>query len=80
MGMPLRPLELDLREPLSDRLMRAFSALEDLETGDSLIVVLDQDPQSLLNQLRPVLERGFTYWMPEAGPKTWRVIVTRESS
>ena len=78
--MPLRPFLLDLCDPISDRLPRALSALEHMETGDTLLMELNRDPRPLLVQLQPMLERGFSWWIAEEGPETWRVLIAREES
>ena len=73
--MPLRPSLLDLRQfPLCERSMQTYSSLEGMVTGDTLLIVNDLDPNPLLQQLRPILERNFTYWITEDGPQTWRII------
>jgi uncharacterized protein (DUF2249 family) len=77
--MPLRPILLDLHQPRSDLLMHALAALEDMEAGDTLLVELDRDPQPLLNQLRPILESGFSSWVVEEGPEIWRVMIYRSA-
>ncbi len=75
--MPLRPFVLDLREhPLSDRPMRFLLSLEQMSSGDTLLVVSDRDPDALLQQLKPVLEKGLTYWIPEAGPEIWHILIS----
>ena len=77
--MPLRLHLLDLREyPVSERAMRLLLALEEMELEKPLLVVSDQDPDPLLQDLMPVLSKGFTYWIPEAGPGTWRILVSCE--
>jgi len=79
--MPLRPSLLDLRQyPLCERPLQTCSSLEGMVTGETLIVVNDHDPHALLQQLRPILERNFTYWITEDGPQTWRIIFSRESN
>lgn len=79
--MPLRPILLDLREhPLCERSMRFLSYLDGMAPGDALIVVNDRDPDPLLRELKPVLEKGFTYWIPEAGPEVWRILLSCEGS
>lgn len=77
--MPLRLHLLDLREyPVSERAMHLLLALEEMVLEKPLLVVSDQDPDPLLQDLMPVLSKGFTYWIPEAGPDTWRVLVSCE--
>lgn len=76
--MPVRPILLDLREPVSDRVMRALCALENMEVGETLLLELDRDPRPLLNELSPILEKGFEFWVVEEGPEIWRVLITRE--
>jgi len=44
--MPLRPSLLDLRQyPLCERSMQTYSSLEGMVTGDTLLIVNDNDPQ-----------------------------------
>jgi len=77
--MPLRPMLLDLREhPLCERPKRFLLYLDGMAPGDALIVVNDRDPTPLLEELKSVLEKGFSYWTPEAGPETWRILISRE--
>lgn len=75
--MPLRLHLLDLREyPVSERAMRLLLSLEDMTQEKPLLVVTDKNPDPLLEELRPALNRGFTYWIPESGPDTWRVLIS----
>ncbi len=77
--MPLRPLLLDLRElTLGERPIRALSFLEKMTPGEALLIVNDRDPESLLQEIKPTLEKGYTYWIPEAGPEIWRILISRE--
>jgi len=77
--MPVRPFLLDLREhPLCERSMRFLLSLEEMAPDDTLIVVTDRDPDPLLHELRSILESGFSYWVPEAGPEVWRVLISCE--
>lgn len=78
--MPLRPILLDLREPQSDQLMYALSALEHMEVGDTLLMELNRDPRALLDELRPLLDSGFSYWVAEEGLEIWRILISREES
>ncbi len=79
--MPLRSSVLDLREyPLSERSIRFLSSLERMSPGDTLIVVNDRDPEPLLRELKPVLEKGLTYRIPEAGSGIWRIVVSCSES
>ena len=75
--MPLRPLLLDLREhPLRERSMRLLLSLKKVAPSETLLVVSDHNPAPLLQELKPVLEKDFTYWIPEAGPETWRILIS----
>jgi uncharacterized protein (DUF2249 family) len=75
--MPLRLYLLDLREyPVPERAMHLLLSLEGMTQEKPLLVVSDQDPNPLLEELTPVLRKGFTYWIPEAGPETWRILVS----
>jgi uncharacterized protein (DUF2249 family) len=77
--MPVKPFLLDLREhPLSERLMRCFLSLEKMAPGNAILIVYDRDPKALLEKLKPLLQRGCSYWIPETGPDTWRILVFRE--
>jgi len=79
--MPLRPVLLDLREhPLGERSMLFLLSLEKLAPAETLLVVNDRDPDALLRELKPVLQRGYTYWIPEAGPEIWRILIFREET
>jgi uncharacterized protein (DUF2249 family) len=60
--------------------MRFLSSLDQMVCGDTLLVVSDRDPDSLLQDLKSALEKGFTYWIPEAGPETWRILISCERS
>ena len=77
--MPLRPILLDLREyPLCERSMRLLSFLEQMNQGDTLLVVNDRDPAPLLEELKPLLETGYSAWVPESGPEIWHILISRE--
>lgn len=41
-----------------------------------MTVVTDRDPEPLLHQLKPVLERGLILGKPEAGSGIWRITVS----
>ncbi len=77
--MPLRPLLLDLRElPLGNRPVSARSFLEKMTPGEALLIVNDRDPEPLLQAIKPTLDKGYTYWIPEEGPEIWRILISRE--
>ncbi|GEM_PF-403459 len=77
--MPLRPSLVDLREhPLCERPMRLLLSLERAVPGDTLLVVNDHDAGPLFQELKPILEKRFTYWASEAGPETWRTFISCE--
>lgn len=75
-GTSSRPSLLDLREPISYQPMHLLCALEDMEVGDTRLVLLDRDPDPLLQQLRPVLQRGLTYQVTEEGSEIWQVLIS----
>ena len=56
--------------------MRFLLSLEKMALGDTLLVVSDRDPDPLLQELKPVLEKGLTWWIPETGPEIWRVLIS----
>ena len=77
--MPLRPVLLDLREyPLCERPMRVLLSLERLAMGETMVVIDDCDPDPLLKELKPALDRGYTYWVAEEGPEIWRIFISCE--
>jgi len=80
-GCPLRPPLLDLREhPLCEQHLGFLLSLETLASAETLLVVNDLDPYALLRELRPVPQRGYRYWIPEAGPEIWRILICREEA
>ena len=60
--------------------MHLLCALEDMEVGDTLLVLLDRDPDPLLQQLRPVLQSGLTYRVTEERRETWQVLISSGDS
>jgi uncharacterized protein (DUF2249 family) len=58
--------------------MRCLLSLERLATGETVVVMNDLDPDPLLKELKPVLDRGFTYKLAEEGPEIWRILISRE--
>ncbi|MCZ6626386.1 MAG: DUF2249 domain-containing protein [Deltaproteobacteria bacterium] len=75
---PLRPLLLDLRQyPICERPLQAFLSLEEMGVGDTLLVMNDRSLDPFLQQLRLVLEKGFTCWVTEDGPEVWRMLISR---
>jgi uncharacterized protein (DUF2249 family) len=80
-AMPLRPLLLDLREHrVCERPVRFLLSLKRLAPGETLLVVCDDDPGPLLQELKPVLEKSFTCWTQGAGPDIWRILISRGES
>ena len=79
--MPLKPALLDLRQhPLCERPMQMLLSLERMPPGETFLVVNDHDPELLLQQLGPVFQRGFNYWVAEEGAEIWRIVISRESN
>ncbi|MCH7913279.1 MAG: DUF2249 domain-containing protein [Deltaproteobacteria bacterium] len=60
--------------------MQIYSSLKGMGTGDTLLIVNDNNPRLLLEQLRPIIDRNFTYWITEDGPQIWRIIFSRSES
>ena len=76
--MTSQPIELDVRViPPRDKHPAIFRALDDLASGQSLLLVNDHDPRPLRYQLDA--ERPDTFdWEYEAeGPEEWRVRINR---
>jgi len=69
---------LDLTSPLSDQLMRALAALEDTEMGETLLLLFNQDPHPLLNQLCPILKGDFEWRILVDGQESWTVMIQRK--
>ena len=61
-------------------LRRLLSTMSQVRVLPALLIVNDKDPQLFLEQLRPIIERNFTYWITEDGPQTWRIIFSRSES
>jgi uncharacterized protein (DUF2249 family) len=76
--MTIQTTELDVRViPPRDKHPAIFRALDDLTTGQSLLLLNDHDPRPLRYQLDA--ERPDTFdWEYEAeGPEEWRVRINR---
>lgn len=54
-----------------------FKNFDSLAEGESLIVVNDHDPRPLLRQFQEMRPEQFKDEYLEAGPKVWRVKITR---
>jgi hypothetical protein len=58
--------------------MRVLLSLERAVPGDTFMIVNDRDAGPLLQEIKPVLEKRFTYWTSEAGPEIWRTFISCE--
>jgi uncharacterized protein (DUF2249 family)/predicted metal-dependent enzyme (double-stranded beta helix superfamily) len=58
--------------------MRLLLSLERAAPGDTFRIVNDRDPDSLLHELKPILDQRFTFWCSDAGPEIWRTFISCE--
>jgi uncharacterized protein (DUF2249 family) len=69
---------LDVRQiPPPQRHPQIFRAFEDLEPGESFILLNDHDPKPLYYQFKYEKEGMFTWDYLEEGPVEWRVRIGR---
>ncbi len=65
---------IDVRPlPPAQRHGLIFETYEDLQLGDSFILVNDHDPKPLYYQFKFEKEGKFTWAYIEQGPQTWKV-------
>ncbi len=80
-AMPLQPFLVDLRRyPSPQRKRQLHASLEEMAKGETLLVVNDCDSDLILEQLKDVLEEGFSYWVTEEGPEVWRILISRSNN
>ncbi len=80
-AMPLKPSLVDLRQyPLHERTTQLLVSLEELASGETLLVVNDRDSALILDQLKSFLEKGFSCWVTEEGPDVWRIFISRTNN
>ena len=72
------PTSLDLRaiDP-RERHAIVFGRVDELQAGQSLQLLNDHDPQPLRAQLHDRALGRFEWTVLEAGPRVWRVQITR---
>ncbi|MBS1970890.1 MAG: DUF2249 domain-containing protein [Bdellovibrionales bacterium] len=56
-----------------------FQSFDNLEGGDSLVIVNNHDPIPLLRQFQEVRPEQFAFEYLEQGPKTWRLRLTKKA-
>jgi len=54
-----------------------FNAFDDLGTGESLVIIDNHDPRSILNQFYDERPAQFTEEYLELGPSEWKVKLTK---
>lgn len=70
--------ELDVRIiPPRDKHPAIFRALDDLASGQSLLLVNDHDPRPLRYQLDAERPNTFDWEYEAEGPEVWRVRISR---
>ena len=75
---PSAPDDLDVRTlPHGQRHEIIFSRLDQLQPGESLVIVNDHDPKPLRYQTAALWPDRFEWTYREAGPERWRVAITR---
>lgn len=73
-----QPEGLDVRVlPHGERHEIIFAKLDALGTGESLVIVNDHDPKPLRYQTSAMWPDRFEWTYLEAGPRQWRVAITR---
>ncbi|MNL19749.1 hypothetical protein D3C87_1409660 [compost metagenome] len=65
--------------PGSERHAFIFQSFDNLEGGESLVIVNTHDPVPLLNQFQERRTDAFTYAYLESGPTRWRVRLTKNN-
>ncbi|MDI3317793.1 MAG: DUF2249 domain-containing protein, partial [Bacillota bacterium] len=71
---------LDVRHlPPAERHRRIFATWQELEPGDSFLLVNDHDPAPLHYQLAAEQPGRFSWEVLEAGPAVWRVRIGRRA-
>ncbi|HEY5335262.1 MAG TPA: DUF2249 domain-containing protein, partial [Mycobacteriales bacterium] len=70
--------DLDVRTlPHGQRHEIIFARLEELATGQSLVILNDHDPKPLRYQASALWPNRFEWTYRESGPVRWRVAITR---
>jgi uncharacterized protein (DUF2249 family) len=70
--------ELDVRViPPRDKHPAIFRALDELASGESLLLVNDHDPRPLRYQLDAERPNTFSWEYEAEGPEEWRVRINR---
>lgn len=54
-----------------------FDAFDSLKRGESLLIIHDQDPQSVHYRLTGARAGQFDWDYLQEGPRIWRVLITR---
>jgi uncharacterized protein (DUF2249 family) len=75
---PADPADLDVRAlPHGQRHEIIFARLDQLEPGQSLVIVNDHDPKPLRYQTEALWPDRFEWSYEQAGPDIWRVAISR---
>lgn len=70
--------DLDVRTlPHAQRHEIIFARLDELDSGQSLVIVNDHDPKPLRYQTAAMWPDRFEWAYRESGPERWRVAITR---
>lgn len=73
-----QPEALDVRTlPHGERHEIIFGGLDQLDPGESLVIVNDHDPKPLRYQTQALWPDRFEWSYLQAGPRQWRVAITR---
>jgi uncharacterized protein (DUF2249 family) len=76
--MPEQTTELDVRViPPRDKHPAIFRALDELTSGQSLLLLNDHDPRPLRYQLDAERPNTFDWDYEAEGPEEWRVRINR---
>ncbi|NRF71008.1 DUF2249 domain-containing protein [Aquincola sp. S2] len=70
--------KIDLREiPVRDRHALVFNTYRLLESGQTMELVIEQDPETLFHQFQERHPGGFGWDTLQRGPQAWRVRIMR---
>lgn len=77
--MSQQPIELDVRViPPRDKHPTIFRTFDNLQSGQSMLLVNDHDPRPLRYQLMAERPDSFEWTYQESGPEVWRVKIDRK--
>ncbi|BAW81027.1 hypothetical conserved protein [Candidatus Nitrosoglobus terrae] len=80
MGQHTSKATIDVRSiPPQERHPLIFRTFDDLELGESLLLINDHDPKPLYYQLQHSRGKNFDWQYLENGPSIWQVQISKTS-